>query len=392
VSVDQASHLIMASPSSATVPDSEERRRLKEEKRRRKEEKKQRKEEKKRRKEEKKRLKKEKKQLKKEKHLTKEKKRSRGREELEDTSQERKRKAAKISASEEHDADCKLRTEQKAPAVAPSSGATVGATVPDAYACPRCGAYKDFESSTLASLEEHQKTCSGGRGCNPNGPWMCAVCGKNDFQSKRGFSTHRECCRKGALTGTHVSLRPTCLESKRKCLSDFNRLVTDSIVLIQLASEADVEKVTNKRRKKQPQVGHLGICCKFCAESPEMNRPPGSVVIPQSLECVPHNMYTLTYRHMMKSCRNIPKSTLDELTEYKKTSLSQSCKKGGIGLPLYIQHLTQVLGLTNDVVLREDGEEASQGIRGAATSFASTSSTPETSDTAEIGSLAMEQV
>jgi len=217
--------------------------------------------------------------------------------------------------------------------------------------CSRCGR-SNLESPVVATL--HEASCEGPVVSNASGPWKCAACGKRDFVSSSGFASHRDCCLKEGLSGASVSLHPACLESKRGLLSDFNFLVTESIELVEVSSEDAGRIPPRLSRKIAPKVGDIGIRCVYCAA--KGIQPAGSNMYPRKLKNLAHTMYNLVTRHLMSSCQNIPKSIQKQLKQDRKKTTSQSMMKDRIGLPVYLQLLSNEFGLTDD-----DGE--SGGIR-----------------------------
>ena len=210
------------------------------------------------------------------------------------------------------------------------------------------GLKKETAEQPTNKVAASSSSSSSGNGPS-TGYWKCELCGRDDFVSGGGFSSHRECCKIGCLEGPSVSLRPACLNAQRQLLSDFNLLVTDSVELIELSTLEDIERLqkSNKRRKLAPKVGNIGIRCRFCAQNRLMS-PPHSNVYPQSLKSLSHNIYNLITRHLMSSCPNIPKVLQQQLVHDKQISTKQSMQKDRIGLPMYLQMLTKEFRLTDD--------------------------------------------
>lgn len=210
--------------------------------------------------------------------------------------------------------------------------------IEDAFACYLCGR-ADFESQNDATA--HEISCSG-KG-NANGPWKCSLCGKYDFVHCSGYGSHRVLCNHSAMKGTSLSLRPTCLEVF--FLSDFNALVTESIELIEI-TEDDTKRFAKTQRKRTPQAGNIGIRCVYCAEKGV--QPPGSMSCPDDLRGLPYNIYNMVNRHLLSSCKHIPKQVRSKMEMAKKTTTSQSMQKNRIGLPVYFKILVDKFSLTDN--------------------------------------------
>ena len=149
-------------------------------------------------------------------------------------------------------------------------------------------------------------------------------------------------CGAAEVDARSLTLRPSCLQSERERLSDFNLLVTDSIELVELTA-AGMEQMMRSGRQRKPVTGNVGIRCRYCAE--KGRSPPGSESYPDTLQNLSHNVYNLTKRHLVKECRNIPESTRERLIETKKITTSQSMEKARIGLPVYLKLVTKEFGL-----------------------------------------------
>ena len=213
------------------------------------------------------------------------------------------------------------------------------------FSCSRCGRI-DFDSQI--ELNQHKNAYSGISTCNSEGCWKCSICDKSDFRSKFAFNSHILICKASACntaTDGILSMKPSSLEIQRSQLSDFNILVTESIELFELG-EDDVERFAIRHRKRHPQCGDVGIRCVYCAEKGV--QPPGSVSYPDNLKSLPFNVYNMTNRHLLLSCKNIPKHTQKELKTTKKNTTSQSMEKKSIGLPVYLKMLVHEFNLTDD--------------------------------------------
>mmetsp|Transcript_8402 Transcript_8402/g.8256 ORF Transcript_8402/g.8256 Transcript_8402/m.8256 type:complete len:356 (+) Transcript_8402:46-1113(+) len=184
--------------------------------------------------------------------------------------------------------------------------------------------------------------------CDSEGCWKCSSCDKSDFRSEFAFNSHILICKASACTTAtdgRLSMKPSSLKIQRQQLSDFNILVTASIELFELGEE-DVARFAIRHRKRHPQCGDVGIRCVYCAEKGV--QPPGSVSYPDNLKSVPFNVYNMTNRHLLLSCKNIPKHTQKELKTTKKITTSQSMEKKSIGLPVYLKMLVHEYNLTDD--------------------------------------------
>ena len=197
----------------------------------------------------------------------------------------------------------------------------------------KCGR-ADLESAAEAA--DHTKICS------VVGP--CENCGKATFTTWQGFFSHQMSCHKSSF-GNSVSLRPSCLDEQRKRLSDFNWKLTEAIELIEVAPDDINELAKTKQRGRTPKVGDIGIRCVYCAR--KGTQPAGSNVYPTKLKTLPHSMYNLVVRHLIQCCQNIPKNLRGELIQDKKITTSQSMEKGRIGLPVYLQMISDEFGLAD---------------------------------------------
>lgn len=173
----------------------------------------------------------------------------------------------------------------------------------------------------------------------------CRNCGKTGFCTGQALYSHQLACHKGSMVGLCVSLRPPSLNDSRIQLSEFNWKVTEAIELIEVSPEDISELAKTVQRGRTPRVGDIGIRCVYCAR--KGIQPAGSNVYPKTLKSLPHNMYNLVVRHLLGSCQNIPKATQDELSENKTRTTKQSMMKDRIGLPVYLQMLTELFALTD---------------------------------------------
>lgn len=212
--------------------------------------------------------------------------------------------------------------------------------IEDAFACYLCGC-ANFKTQFDATV--HEISCDGR--CNPYGPWKCSACGKVAFFNSKGFGSHRILCSQSAMKGASLSLRPDCMAASRGMLSDFNYLVTESIEMVEVAQD-DMERFAKTQRKRTPQVGNVGIRCVYCAANGV--QPPGSMSCPDNLQSLPHNIYNMAQRHLLSSCKKIPKHIQVQLNVTKKTSLSQSMQKNHIGLPVYCKKLAYMFSLADN--------------------------------------------
>jgi hypothetical protein len=223
--------------------------------------------------------------------------------------------------------------------------------------CSVCGRY-DFVTKSGAA--RHQAECDGKT--NPGGPWECAVCGKNTFLTSQAFGGHWRCCNKGSsVTQAALSLRPEVLQADRDKLSDFNKLITESIELFE-ASKTDVEtqKIGNGRRNIE--LGNVGIRCRHCAELGVMTI--GSIAYTNDLQPLPNNMFTMVKRHLLETCQNVSKELRSTLLDAKKFSTSQSMSKGRIGLPAYLRTLITHFDLTDEGKKEGVRRRVGAGLRG----------------------------
>lgn len=207
--------------------------------------------------------------------------------------------------------------------------------------CSVCGRH-DFVTKSGAA--RHQAECDGKP--NPDGPWECTICGKNTFLTSQAFGGHWRCCNKGSsVTQAALSLRPEALQADRDKLSDFNKLITESIELFE-ASSTDVatQRIGNGRRAIE--LGNVGLRCRHCAELGVMTI--GSIAYTNELKPLPHNMYTMVKRHLLETCKNVSEELRSTLLIAKKSSTSQSMTRGRIGLPAYLRTLITHFGLTDD--------------------------------------------
>jgi len=173
---------------------------------------------------------------------------------------------------------------------------------------------------------------------------------ESDFRTKSASNSHMRICNASACnTSVRLSMRPTSLRIQRAHLSDFNILVTESIELIELA-ECDVERFAIRPRKRDPQCGDVGIRCFYCAT--DGVQPPGSVSYPTNLKNISCNVYNMMKRHLLVSCKHIPKRIRRELITAKEYTTSQSMQKEKIGLTVYLEMLVQEFSLAN-----KDGEK-----------------------------------
>lgn len=231
-------------------------------------------------------------------------------------------------------------------------------TIADAHACSVCGC---LGFASLAEAEAHQTECLCRRGTNKHGPWKCVKCGKYDFTTSQGFASHRvSCCHKNPISsGASLTLRPTCLESQRESLSDFNYLVTESIEFIE-ATSSDVKRLGRSQRKRDPLEGNIGIRCVYC-----QGQTSRSISFPDDCKALPNNIYNMTKRHLMESCPSIPSQVRTKLTETKQSTTSQSMMKDRIGLPIYLKMVQVEFGLTDHG--KKEGIRCSIGERGTGT-------------------------
>lgn len=207
--------------------------------------------------------------------------------------------------------------------------------------CSICGRH-NFETESGAA--RHQAECDGQS--NAKGPWKCSVCGKNKFSTSQAFAGHWRCCNKGRnVTKSSLSLRPDAFHNDYLKLSDFSQIIADSIELF-AATEADVERQVVGNGRRKIEVGNIGIRCRQCAKNGVLT--VGSISYPNDLKTFPHNMYSMTKRHLMGNCQSVSYDLQQRLQLSKQCSTSQSMQKGAIGLPAYVRILTGYLDLTDD--------------------------------------------
>jgi hypothetical protein len=147
------------------------------------------------------------------------------------------------------------------------------------------------------------------------------------------------------VTQASLSLEPVALETERVKLSDFNLLIVKSIELFE-ASATDVEMQHLGSGNRKIELGNVGIRCRHCAQLGVLTI--GSVSYTNNLTTLPHNMYTMVARHLLESCSNVREDLKHQLLQAKKSSTSQSLRKGALGLPAYLRLLIELYGLTDD--------------------------------------------
>mmetsp|Transcript_4782 Transcript_4782/g.6911 ORF Transcript_4782/g.6911 Transcript_4782/m.6911 type:complete len:295 (+) Transcript_4782:101-985(+) len=195
-------------------------------------------------------------------------------------------------------------------------------------------------------------------------PWKCHTCGKSDFTTSQAFSGHSRCCYKlhnsssainesgifrikdGCKPSGMISLKLKCLQEEQKKLSDFNQMITDGCISLFEATSVDANFQIGRNRVADVREGDIGIRCTNCWI--RNSAPPGSVIFPQEIKNLPHNVSNMVKRHL-SSCLHIPMETRRELLHNKQFTTSQSMTKGRIGFPTYMKLLCEKLNLKNRV-------------------------------------------
>jgi hypothetical protein len=202
----------------------------------------------------------------------------------------------------------------------------------DPFYCTLCGRNSFV---TLAGAKRHQQECDGKP--NPKGPWKCSICFKSEFLTSQAFGSHWRCCNKGnSVSMSTLSLTPMELKLQFEKLSDFNKLVVQSLECFE-ASPTDVQRQKLGNSRRQIDCGSIGIRCSFCACHNSLRI--GSVSYPNTLATMPHCLYVMTQRHLLVNCPHATVSWRNQIATTKSTSTSQSMSFGSVGLPTYLKAL-----------------------------------------------------
>ena len=245
-----------------------------------------------------------------------------------------------IITSQEFQEDQSAARMDQSNTVTPSNMSTrdlVSRNLDDEFACSYCGV---MHFDTVVEAVAHQKSCDGSG--NKLGPWKCTACGAASFRSLAAFRAHQRSCMKQSSTvsSKNITLRPVRWYWTRARLSDFNYLVTNSIDLIQ-ATQSDIDTMPRRNRRRNPNVGDIGIRCIYCVGRCSI----ASISFPDHIRTLAHNLYLMADRHLLSSCPNIPHSVRQKMKEARPYTTKQSTLKDRIGLPAYLQLLIDDYGL-----------------------------------------------
>lgn len=142
------------------------------------------------------------------------------------------------------------------------------------------------------------------------------------------------------------SLTPAALRTEWGKLSDYNQLVAQHILLVQLTAY-DVERLSVMNRRRVLQLGDLGLFCHSCATAGTLII--GSISFPDhSNGNIAHHAYNLATRHLCDKgkCPHISSDSRNALMAATKSTTSQSMAKNRLGFPSYLKMVLEHYGIS----------------------------------------------
>lgn len=117
------------------------------------------------------------------------------------------------------------------------------------------------------------------------------------------------------------------LDSDKAILSDFQILLRKSLEFFEVQPIDQANGIPG--RKKDLEVGQVGIRCRYCAHRPPHWKGRGAVYYPRTLSAVYQAAQNMGMNHFMKSCTEMPQSVKDSFEAARLKQKQEIRRSGG---------------------------------------------------------------
>lgn len=117
------------------------------------------------------------------------------------------------------------------------------------------------------------------------------------------------------------------LPNDKALLSDYQILIRESLEFFEVQQSDLLSSVPG--RKKNVELGQVGIRCKYCAHRPPHWRGRGAVYFPGNLASVYQAAQNMATNHLLKSCEEIPQDVKDRFAAARQKQKEETRRSGG---------------------------------------------------------------
>lgn len=120
---------------------------------------------------------------------------------------------------------------------------------------------------------------------------------------------------------------PLLLPNDKALLSDYQILIRESLEFFEVQASDMLSSVPG--RKKNVEVGQVGIRCRYCAHRPAHWKGRGAVYFPGNLASVYQAAQNMASNHLLKACEELPADVNEKFAAARQKQKEETRRSGG---------------------------------------------------------------